>query len=145
MLEKDKGHVRIVFLRTPNKWTIRQINASTRQEKFASLRALANEIQRLHVDALIQIAEVWMSPGEDKDMEDYPSSSESYGREEALAVTVAISDGKFREYVTRFSRNILGKIRFQPTQVVPMIPYFLSPIFDVWGVKMPTQVNDNAG
>lgn len=145
MLEKDKTHVRIVFLRTPNKWTMHQINASNRQEKYASMRALANEIHRVHADAVIQIAEVWMSPGEDKDMEKYPSSSESYGRDEALAVTVAISDGKFREYVTRFSRNIFGQIRFQPTQIVPMTPFFLSPIFNVWGVKMPTQVNGNAG
>lgn len=144
MLEKDKNHVRIVFLRTPNEWTIRQINASNRQEKYASMRALANEIHRLHVDALIEIAEVWMAPGEDKDMEKYPSSSESYGREEALTVTVAVSDGNFREYVTPFSRNIFGKIRFQPTKVAPITPIFLTPIFDVWGVKMPTQGNVNA-
>lgn len=137
MLEKDKAHARIAFLRTPNKWTIHQINASNRQEKYASMQVLANEIQRLHVSALIEIAEVWMAPGEEKDMEKYPSSSKSYGREEALTVTVAVSDGKFREYLIPFSRNFLGKIRFQPTKIVPITPIFLTPIFDVWGVKMP--------
>lgn len=143
MLQKDKYHVRIMFLRTPQQWTIRRIDARDRTEKYALMRTLANEICQLHVDALIEISEIWMSSVEEIKAGRLPA--EAHDRKEALVVIVAISDGKYLEYVTPFKRNILGKIKFEQTEVVSLTPYYLAPIFDVWGVTLPSHEISNTG
>lgn len=143
MLQKDKYHVRIMFLRTPNQWTIRQIDARDRTEKYALMRTLANEIRKLQVDALIEISESWMSSIEEMKSGRLPA--EAHDKKEALLVTVATSDGKCRQHVTMFTRNILGQIKLGKTEVVSSTPCYLAPILEVWGLVLPSHENSNTG
>ncbi|MDI6729131.1 MAG: hypothetical protein QMD44_09450 [Thermodesulfovibrionales bacterium] len=137
ILQKDKYHVRIMFLRTPQQWTIRQIDARDRAEKYALIRTLANEIRQLHVDALIEISEVWMSSVDEFKAGRLPS--EARDKKEALVVIVATSDGNCRQYITMFKRNMLGQIKLEKTEVVSSTPSYLAPILEVWGVNVSTR------
>lgn len=134
MLQKDKYHIRIMFLRTPQQWTIRQINACNRTEKYALMRTLANEIRQLHVDALIEISEIWMSSVEEMKAGRLPA--EAYDKKEALVITVATSDGNCKQYITMFKRSMLGQIKLGKTEVASTTPIYLAPIFEVWGVNV---------
>lgn len=134
MLQKDKYHVRIMFLRTPQQWTIRQLDARDRKEKYALMRTLANEIRQLHVDALIEISETWMSSVEEMKAGRLPA--EAHDKKEALVITVAISDGNCRQYITMFKRNMIGQIKLGKTEVVSSTPFYLAPILEVWGVNV---------
>lgn len=141
MLQKDKYHARIMFLRTPKQWTIKQIDARDRTEKYALMRTLANEIRQLHVDALIEISEIWMSSVDELNAGRLPS--EAHDKKEALVVTVAKSDGNCRQYITMFKRNMLGQIRLEKTEVVSSTPFYLAPILEVWGAKVSTHEKDS--
>jgi hypothetical protein len=135
MLQKDKYHARIIFLRTPQGWTMQQIDARDRVEKYTLMRVLANEVHALQADALIEISEMWMAPLEE--LNDGHPPAEAQGRKEALAVIVATSDGKCREYLTPFTRTLLGKINLAKTEIAETTPYSLAPVFQVWGLAIP--------
>jgi hypothetical protein len=135
MLQKDKYHARIIFLRTPQGWRMGHLDARDRVEKYTLMRVLANEIHALQADALIEISEVWMGSLNEAKKGRLPA--EAQDRKEGLAVIVATCDGKYREYLTLFTRTLLGKITFGKTEIIETTPYYLAPVFQVWGLPIP--------
>ena len=111
------------------------IDARDRVEKYTLMRVLANEIQAIQADALIEIAEVWMGPFSEANKGPLPADAPD--RKEGLVVVVATREGKYRQYLTLFTRTLLGKISLGETQIFGTIPYYLSPVFQVWGLPIP--------
>jgi len=143
MLQKDKYHTRMIFLRTPHGWTMHHMDARDRVEKYTLMRVLANEVHAVQADALIEIGEVWMASLEELNKGCLPA--EAQDRKEALVVTVATSDGEFREYLTPFTRTLTGKINCAKTEVVKLAPYYLAPVFEVWGRAIPNLPDSGKG
>lgn len=138
ILIRDKYHSRIVFLLTPVGWTTLSIQSEDRAEKYTMIRIVAEEIKKRRAVALVDVGEVWIAPEEEVRKGRMPENVRT--RKEALQITVATSDGKFRQYTTVFRRTIFRKIKLADTTTrteAEVIPFYLAPIFEVWGKQVP--------
>lgn len=141
ILKKDKHHTRLVWLKSASGWTCRELNAFDRTEKYVLMRHLAEEIQRLKVTALVDIGEVRMLSKQEE--LGGPMPNDAPGRKEALFIWVATSDGRFRSYLTPFSRNIFGKVKLENTTVADSdFPTYMAPVCEVWGLPIPAPAED---
>jgi hypothetical protein len=136
VLQKDKTHIRIFFLRTPNGWKLYRLEARDRSEKYVLLRVIADDVRKNEADVIIEIGEAWFAPFEEIKGGTMPE--EAPGRREALIVSVATSKGEFRSHLTPFRRTLFGKIKFEETRVSDSpFPAYMAPISEVWGLPMP--------
>lgn len=139
---KDRYHQRMVFFRTSSGWLPTIVDARDRPEKYAIMRSLAETVRREQADAIIEIGEVWISSLEEMASGRMPEAARD--RQEALLVSVATAQGAIRRYLTPFRRTMLGKIKFGETHVQEneVVPYYLSPILEVWGLPLPENEGD---
>ena len=137
MLRRDKGHIRIAFVRDgAGEWHPIPLFASNRAEKHLVVRVLAQFVERTGADAVIDVGEAWSLPTDEfmaarvsSDLENVP------GRLEALHVLVATRDGLLRTHTTPFSRGPLGGIRLEDTRVSEPDQRhvaYMHPVWKVW-------------
>lgn len=143
VLVRDRYHERMVFVRAEGKhWTPITIIARNRQEKYALMRMLASEVERLRADAVIEIGEMWSST---------MSTLEATGllpadapdREEELTVSVAQPGRRLKRWVTPFTRGKRGRIILGETTLQDIRAYYLEAVFKVWESQPAS--NDTAG
>jgi hypothetical protein len=116
VLARDKFHSGVVLLQLPNGGLqLYSLNPADQSGKYVLWERLVDEVERTGAVGLIDIREIWMISGKEFDA-DGVRPSESPNRCEALAVTVAMADGRQCSYITKFSRGLLGKIKFEPTE-----------------------------
>jgi hypothetical protein len=136
MLRKDKSHIRIIFIRDGKGiWHPIMLNASNRTEKHLLIRMVARFIESVGGDALIDVGEVWtLNLRENASYLNIDNLQEAPGRGEALDVTVATREGILKTYQTPFTRGRFGGIKLGETvQLTKYQPYYLQPVFEVWG------------
>jgi hypothetical protein len=137
MLAKDKYHNRLAFLHTPSGWRIVELNAQDRPGKYALAQLLAQMVRRYQADAVVEIGEAWMSPL--RELNDKRMPEHAPGRQEALIVSVASSQGLCWTITAPFRRTILGRIKFYETEVTEVVsPHWLASVFEVWNLPLPS-------
>jgi len=142
VLAKDKYHLLMVFIKYKDRYEIRNLFPTTKTEKYILWKQVANEVRRIGSDGIIVIGEAWKVPEDEYRKKSVPPELHP-SRREALTVSIATANGEYLEYTTEFSRNVFGKIKFQPTYTSnDGVPYYLAPIYNVWGIKLPT-INHN--
>ena len=140
VLQADRYHIWLMYIRTPLGWTLRGIDAADRPEKYAILRRLANEVKKLQGDAIVEIAEAWMAPLANFRAGRLPEEAEE--RKEVLVVSAATADGRFRSYDTVFKRDSYGDIVLEETEVRETpVPTYLAPFCEIWGLPNPGSVD----
>lgn len=140
VLAKDKFHLLTVFIKCKDRYQIRALLPKTRTEKYVLWRQIAGEVRKIRADGIIIIAESWYVPEDEYRMRGVPPELHP-SRKEVLTVTVATSTGEYKEYITEFTRGVLGQIKFKPTHsCIDVIPYYLEPVYSVWGVKLPSDI-----
>jgi hypothetical protein len=113
-----------------------QLDAHDRSEKYAAIAWLTQMIRRYQADAIVEVGEVWVSSL--GGLEEGRLPSEDPKRQEALAVSVATSDGPHHVFTTPFRRTAFGSVRFGQTEAnESMDPTYLTPIFEVWNLPLP--------
>ncbi|WP_044478130.1 hypothetical protein [Paenibacillus antibioticophila] len=133
VLKKDKYHQWIQFIRIPGKgWELHSVLPEDKSDKFLIMKELAQYVKETEADCIIDINEAWISGDLDAIKSGTPVS-ETKDKEEALWISVITSDGKSRNYTTKFQRGYFGNIKFSETQISEGNPgYYLKPILEVW-------------
>ncbi len=134
MLVKHKSHVPIAFLILPNNDLSHLVCPMPDQEtKYVMYERIAQQIKQVRAKAVIFINEMWTLPMKDWDGKTRPGLS--LKRREVLGITVAISDGRVRTYITPFTRGWFGQIKLHQTEIDEEDGYnFLRPIWKIWGI-----------
>ena len=98
------------------------------------MRVVAQFVESVGADALIDVGEVWLLPeSQAADLEDLDGVWRAPGRQEALQVTVATREGLLQTHLTEFTRGPLGGIKFGDThQLEKNRTLYLQPVFEVW-------------
>lgn len=135
ILRTDGHHDRMFWLRTDTgEWKFTVVFVADRQQKYAAMRHLAEEVERYRADAIIEIGEVWVVKlPKSGVLSDWPEKIPS--RREALVVSVAVlmpEGPRVTRLLTPFSRDKRGRIRFQKTENDDAHLNYLQPVFDVW-------------
>jgi len=135
MLSRDKAHARFMHIRDGRRhWRLVRLDAANRTEKNLLMRVVAQFVESVGADALIDVGEVWLLPeSQAADLEDLDGVWRAPGRQEALQVTVATREGLLQTHLTEFTRGPLGGIKFGDThQLEKNRALYLQPVFEVW-------------
>ena len=137
ILKKDRGHIRLVFVRDgTGEWHPMSFVHSDRSEKHLAVRLIAQFVEQTGADAVIDVGEIWYVHKEkERTLRDFSNLENVPGRAEALLVLVATRAGLLRVYLTPFSRGFFGGIKLGETSVTdenPRNKYYLYPVFKVW-------------
>jgi hypothetical protein len=136
ILRTDGHHDRMFWLRDETgKWHFRVVFAQNRQEKYALMRRIAEDVERHRADAIVEIGEVWVvKTPKNKVLSDWPENIPN--RREALLVSVSVlmSEGpRITRLTTPFYRDKKGRIRFRRTELESnVVPYYLDAVLEVW-------------
>jgi hypothetical protein len=136
VLKKDGYHIRLIYFHFQNQWIPSGICTTNRTEKYAMMDVLANEVRRMKADALIEIGEVWLGSLDQYNKGFLPTEDPKHT--EALAVSVLTASGKYKSFITPFTKTTSGIIVLEKTREVNSTPYHLAAIYKVWGLPLPT-------
>jgi hypothetical protein len=133
MLRKDKHLDRTVFLITPSGMELMNLRARDRTEKYALMRAVAEQMRRTQASAFIDIGEAWTCSKSEVLAGRMPEVAKDRG--ELIYASVLTKTGAYRAYSTPFSRGLLGTIKIGETTVDEgPPPTYLAPILEVWNL-----------
>jgi hypothetical protein len=151
MMEKDHYHDSLVFLMKDGRVQPMLTPARDRQEKYMLSRMIADEVQKMGADAVITIGEVWVSAVPFNELKPFQYPSDMKGRKEGLMLTGVTKLGEIFSLTADITRDLslLRRVIKKPekTNVGPTViakdiaPFFLAPIYEVWGFPAPTQSN----
>lgn len=133
VLVKDRYHLPIVELITPEGSELHALEIQDRPALYVIMRQVADQVERFGATGLIHTAEAWFaSPG---DLKPGQLPSEVPTRREALETWAASSDGRLRVHFVEFSRDKDGAIVFGESAISEGPPEgwgFLEPVRQVW-------------
>ena len=94
MLKKDRGHIRLVFVRDgAGEWHPMTFLHSDRSEKHLAVRLIAQFVEQTGADAVIDVSELWYVTQEKaRTIRDFSNLENVPGRAEALLVLVDQAD-----------------------------------------------------
>lgn len=154
MMEKDYYHNPMTFLLKDGK-QMRTLLTPTRdrQNKYMLSRMIADEVRTMGADAVIVIAEIWRAAVPREELKPFQYPGDMKDRKEGLMLTGVTNQGevfsltaevtrepsRLRRMMKKPEKPIVG-----PTVVATAIaPFFMGPIFEVWGLPTPAHGSEN--
>lgn len=137
LLVKDRYLQRVIFLRVPDgSFEVHEIHASSKAEKTVLIEIVAQRVEQVRADLLIDVGETWFSTPEQLRAKHFINSNDALGRKEAISVTAVNSSGERYSLITPFRRGIFGGIKLSDTEeYIDQGPGYLEPVYKVWGLK----------
>ena len=133
---RDRNHSTIAILLAANYAKVVSMLARDRQEKYLNSRHLALEVKRSGSDAVVFIGEAWTTAFDAAEPYRFPADAPN--REEILFLTFADCKGEIISLSATIKRKIFGGVALSETRVTDGgSPYFLAPVFEVWGLPAP--------
>lgn len=133
ILVKDKVHRRMFLLHSPSgKWELIEAEAEDKTRKFILMSEIAKIVKSKKIDAVIHIAEAWVSRDVDSIAKGIPVS-ESKGKREVLIVTLLEKNKGEIIFTNSFKRGLFGNIILSETEIsINEESTYLSPIKKAW-------------
>lgn len=137
LLVKDRHLQRVIFLRTQDgSMEVREIHASSKAEKSVLIEMVAQRVDQVRADMLIDVGETWFSTPEQLRAEHFINSNDALGRKEAISVTAVNKLGERCSLIIPFRRGIFGGIKLSDAEeYIDQGPGYLEPVYKVWGLK----------
>ena len=117
LLVKDRQLQRVIFLRAQNgSMEVHEIHASSKAEKSVLIEMVAQRVDQVRADMLIDVGETWYSTPEQLRAEHFINSNDALGRKEAISVTAVNSSGDRYSLIIPFRRGIFGGIKLSDAE-----------------------------
>lgn len=146
LIERDSYHEPMTFLLKDGK-QIQALATPTRdrQEKYMLSRFIADEVRKMGADAVITIGESWHAVLKEKPKPfQYPG--DMMNRMESLFLTGVTKQGEVFSLMAKVTRkpSRVRRMLKKPekatlgnTETADATPFFMGPVFEVWGLPAP--------
>jgi len=138
---KDKYHLNFTyFFSGTTLVNLKGMVFGNQQEKYLTMRHLAQEAARSGADGVIMISEAWYVKHEEISL--YQRPAESPAKEEVLLLGLATKQGNSIQYSSEIIRNGKDVSLGQTVKKVNASSFIFAPFYEMWGKKIPQEWTD---
>lgn len=137
VLSKDGYHTPIFFLMNEDDdMKLHQLKIpENKSDKFIMMQYIAEKVKLYKSDGVVFLFESWITPDIESYMKGIPTEEHSE-KIECLITYVATKKGLKTSFISTFTRNRFGKIKFEETIEIKLEGEgVLSPIYKVWSER----------